>query len=70
MRPQADMILSKKTHPCGLSKQAVCQHETGSRPLRGAGLLAYNYYHESMRLREKIAELLIRIDALESALRE
>ena len=58
------------THPCGLSKQAVRQHETGSRLLRGAGLLAYNHYNDCVRLREKIAELLIRIDTLEKALRE
>ena len=57
----------KTTHPCGLSQQAVRQHETGSRLLRGAGLLAYNHYNECMRLREKIAEMSIRIDALSKA---
>ena len=57
-----------KTHPSGLSKIAVRSHEKGTKLFKGAGLLAYNHYCDNMRLREKIAELEIRIDALQKAL--
>lgn len=55
-------------HPSGLSKLAVRQHETGSKPLGKTGLLALQNWQEAEKLKAKIEELYIRIDALEKAL--
>lgn len=57
-----------KLHPCGLSALTIRQHETGSRPLGKAGRLALENWQEAERLKAKIAELKIRIDALEKAI--
>jgi len=55
-------------HPCGLSSLAVRQHQTGSRPLGKAGRLALENWQEAERLKLVIAELKIRVDALEKAI--
>lgn len=57
-----------KIHPCGLTAQAIRQHELGSRPLGKASLLALKHWQEAERLKAKIEELYIRIDALEKVL--
>ena len=50
-------MIKNKLHPCGLTKSAVRQHETGSRPLGKAGSLLLASWKEAERLRAQIKEL-------------
>jgi len=60
--------MKNSIHPCGLTTLAVRQHETGSRPLGKAGRLALENWQKSEELKAIIAELNIRIDALNKAI--